>query len=171
MPPKAITIGNVTGSSQTAGAPSCAPHSPTETMATMWSSPDIGCWNPLTKPPSASPNRCAKAVAGHRSKRQSRAALRNRAFISPFPAIWRSVGWSEPAVAISDNIAKRSAARKFGTSFSFVSAAGTRNLGALFRRAFKETSLALPPQKICIFVVTLVAVVPEVKDYFGTVVK
>ena len=29
MPPKAITIGNVTGSSQMAGAPSCAPHRPT----------------------------------------------------------------------------------------------------------------------------------------------
>ncbi len=32
-PPNAITIGKVTGSSQIAGAPSCAPHSPTATMA------------------------------------------------------------------------------------------------------------------------------------------
>ena len=33
MPPNAITIGNVTGSSHIAGAPSCAPHSPTDTIA------------------------------------------------------------------------------------------------------------------------------------------
>ena len=32
-PPSAMTIGNVTGSSQIAGAPSCAPQSPTATMA------------------------------------------------------------------------------------------------------------------------------------------
>ena len=29
VPPKAMTIGNVTGSSHTAGGPSCAPQSPT----------------------------------------------------------------------------------------------------------------------------------------------
>ena len=33
MPPNAITMGNVTGSSQIAGAPSCAPHNPTATIA------------------------------------------------------------------------------------------------------------------------------------------
>ena len=33
IPPSAITIGNVTGNSQRAGAPSCAPQSPTATMA------------------------------------------------------------------------------------------------------------------------------------------
>ena len=32
-PPTAITIGNVTGSSHTAGAPSCAPHRPTAIIA------------------------------------------------------------------------------------------------------------------------------------------
>ena len=32
-PPNAITIGNVTGRSQMAGAPSCAPQRPTETIA------------------------------------------------------------------------------------------------------------------------------------------
>ena len=42
IPPNAITIGNVTGSSHTAGAPSCAPHSPTETIASTWSSPETG---------------------------------------------------------------------------------------------------------------------------------
>jgi hypothetical protein len=33
MPPKAMAMGNVTGNSQIAGAPSSAPHSPTETIA------------------------------------------------------------------------------------------------------------------------------------------
>ncbi len=42
MPPSAITIGKVTGSIQTAGAPSCAPHSPTATIASTWSSPETG---------------------------------------------------------------------------------------------------------------------------------
>ena len=32
-PPSAITSGNVTGSTQIAGAPSCAPQSPTATIA------------------------------------------------------------------------------------------------------------------------------------------
>ena len=35
MPPKAMTIGNVTGNSQTAGGPSWAPHKPTATIARM----------------------------------------------------------------------------------------------------------------------------------------
>ena len=42
MPPNAMTIGNVTGRSHTAGAPSCAPHSPTETIASTWSRPETG---------------------------------------------------------------------------------------------------------------------------------
>ena len=57
IPPNAITIGKVTGRAQIAGVPSCAPHSPTDTIATMWSSPEIGCSNPLMKPPTASPSR------------------------------------------------------------------------------------------------------------------
>ena len=38
MPPIAMTIGNATGSTQIAGAPSCAPHRPTATIASTWSS-------------------------------------------------------------------------------------------------------------------------------------
>jgi hypothetical protein len=88
----AITIGNVTGSNQIAGAPSCAPHSPTETIATMWSSPDIGCIKPLVSPPPSSPVRCAKALAGHSSKRHSKAAFCNRVVICSIPATCRFVG-------------------------------------------------------------------------------
>ena len=33
IPPKAITMGNATGRTQIAGEPSCAPHSPTATIA------------------------------------------------------------------------------------------------------------------------------------------
>lgn len=42
IPPRAMTIGNVMGSSHKAGGPSCAPHSPTETIASTWSRPDRG---------------------------------------------------------------------------------------------------------------------------------
>ena len=39
MPPIAMTSGNATGSTQIAGAPSCAPHRPTATIASTWSRP------------------------------------------------------------------------------------------------------------------------------------
>ena len=42
IPPSAMTIGKVTGKSQIAGAPSCAPHNPTATIASTWSQPEIG---------------------------------------------------------------------------------------------------------------------------------
>jgi hypothetical protein len=42
IPPTAITMGNATGSTQTAGAPSCTPHRPTATIASTWSKPAIG---------------------------------------------------------------------------------------------------------------------------------
>ena len=41
-PPSAITMGNVTGRSQIAGAPSCAPQRPTAIIASTWSRPEIG---------------------------------------------------------------------------------------------------------------------------------
>ena len=50
MPPIAMTSGNATGSTQIAGAPSCAPHKPTATIASTWSAPEIGCRKPVTKP-------------------------------------------------------------------------------------------------------------------------
>ena len=49
-PPNAMTTGKVTGSSHRAGGPSCAPHSPTATMASTWSSPEIGWSQPREKP-------------------------------------------------------------------------------------------------------------------------
>jgi len=49
IPPMAITMGNATGSTQMAGAPSCAPQRPTAIMATTWSRPEIGCLSPLRK--------------------------------------------------------------------------------------------------------------------------
>lgn len=98
IPPNAITIGKVTDRSQIAGAPSCAPHSPTETIATMWSSPEIGCSNPLMKPPAASPSRiCAEALSDQSSKAHSRTSclsVLSCRFIAPLPSRWRSVGWS-----------------------------------------------------------------------------
>ncbi len=42
IPPVAMIIGNTTGKSQIAGAPSCAPQSPTATIASTWSNPEIG---------------------------------------------------------------------------------------------------------------------------------
>ena len=55
-PPSAMTIGNVIGSSQIAGGPRKAPHSPTATIATTWSSPNSGCAKPPRKPPVALPS-------------------------------------------------------------------------------------------------------------------
>ena len=66
IPPKAMTIGNVTGSSHTAGAPSWAPHRPTETIASTWSSPEIGWWSPARKPSARPSSVWAQASAGHR---------------------------------------------------------------------------------------------------------
>src|SRR5262249_36825098 len=48
-PANAITRGNTTGSSQIAGAPRNAPHSPTATIAITWSGPKIGWVNPPMK--------------------------------------------------------------------------------------------------------------------------
>ena len=45
-----MTIGKTTGNTQIAGAPSCAPHIPTATIARMWSIPEMGCQKPLAKP-------------------------------------------------------------------------------------------------------------------------
>src|SRR5262245_13393710 len=68
-PPNAITRGNVTGSTQIAGAPSWAPHMPTATIAMTWSRPKIGCSIPATKPPPTSPwPTCASATAGAASQ-------------------------------------------------------------------------------------------------------
>ena len=68
MPPNAMTMGNATGSTQIAGAPSCAPHRPTAIMATTWSSPEIGCRKPLRKLSSSPLCTCACAAgAKHRS--------------------------------------------------------------------------------------------------------
>jgi hypothetical protein len=44
--PSAITIGKVIGSTQIAGAPSCAPQMPTATIAIRWSTPVKGCSSP-----------------------------------------------------------------------------------------------------------------------------
>ena len=63
-PPNAITSGNVTGSSQIAGAPSCAPHRPTATIASTWSRPDTGCSSPVTKPAAWPDCSCAQAGTG-----------------------------------------------------------------------------------------------------------
>ena len=49
-PPNAMTIGNVTGSSQMAGAPSCAPQRPTAIIASTWSSPGERVQKPGQKP-------------------------------------------------------------------------------------------------------------------------
>ena len=49
-PPNAITSGNATGSTQIAGAPSTAPHRPTATIASTWSSPDTGWASPARNP-------------------------------------------------------------------------------------------------------------------------
>ena len=47
-------------SSQMAGLPRKAPHRPTATIATRWSSPVTGCLSPLKKPPSpAAPGKLA----------------------------------------------------------------------------------------------------------------
>ena len=60
-PPSAITNGNTIGSSQMAGARNNAPHSPTATIATTWSSPNAGCASPARNPP-ASPEWASAGV-------------------------------------------------------------------------------------------------------------
>ena len=72
IPPNAMTSGNATGSTQMAGTPSCAPHRPTATIASTWSSPEIGCTNPVRKPAAAPCCTCAKAGAGVNSMMQSK---------------------------------------------------------------------------------------------------
>src|SRR5262247_3657152 len=67
MPPHAITMGNVTGNSHTAGGPNCAPQTPTAIIASTWSRPDIGWYTPLLNPSASPPLVCAKAVSGHAS--------------------------------------------------------------------------------------------------------
>ena len=77
-PPTAITIGKVTGSSQTAGGPSCAPQRPTETIASTWSRPEIGCSSPVRKPWAWPSWTCARTgVALARSIRPAASAARS----------------------------------------------------------------------------------------------
>ena len=64
-----MTIGNATGSNQIAGAPSCAPHSPTATIASTWSSPEIGCRKPVRKPSPALLDVCEGRRAERPAKR------------------------------------------------------------------------------------------------------
>ena len=74
-PPNAITIGNVTGNSHMAGAPSCAPQRPTETIARIWSSPEIGCLKPERNPPASPATICA--LAGPDSEHASASVSRH----------------------------------------------------------------------------------------------
>src|SRR5436190_18523289 len=64
-PPTAMIIGKTTGKTQTAGAPSCAPQSPTATIARIWSQPEIGCLNPLANPAALPTSACAYADCVH----------------------------------------------------------------------------------------------------------
>ena len=73
VPPKAMTIGNVTGSSHMAGGPSWAPQSPTAIMASTWSSPDTGCASPARNPVASPPRVWARA----RREQQSHASSRS----------------------------------------------------------------------------------------------
>src|SRR5688500_7657202 len=80
-PPKAITSGNTIGSSQIAGYPRKAPHSPTATIATTWSGPNTGWERPARKPPALSPVWASAGMAARERIRVSdarfmRASLR-----------------------------------------------------------------------------------------------
>ena len=54
-PDSAIITGKATGSSHSAGLPRIPPHNPTEIIATTWSSPEIGCSRPDSRPPGTPP--------------------------------------------------------------------------------------------------------------------
>ena len=93
-PPNAITIGKVTGSSQTAGGPSCAPQRPTATIASTWSSPETGCSKPGQEALApARPGRARRPASRARgATRRGRDAARCR----PASAVRRAAGSSQP---------------------------------------------------------------------------
>ena len=79
VPPKAMTIGKVTGSSQTAGGPSCAPQSPTAIIASTWSRPETGCESPARNPVASPPAR----MRGEKSRRAEPREERERRGATP----------------------------------------------------------------------------------------
>lgn len=71
----AITSGKVTGSSQIAGGPSCAPHRPTDTIANTWSRPETGCLSPARKPAACPCCWCAQAGTAASTRRRMKRRL------------------------------------------------------------------------------------------------